>query len=431
MQRANFAKRLTALFLVFCCLFLGTLRAETLSPADRELLNKIQRASLQYFIRLSHKTTGLTKDSSRSGSPASIAATGFALAAIAIGNSRGWISDESAEQQLKKTLRTLLYKAEHKNGFFYHFLDVQTGKRIWNSEASSIDTALLVAGALLAAQYYPGTSIERMAREIYDRIEWRWMMNGTMLMGMGWKPESGFLSYYWDSYNEHLILQALAIGSATHPIPAKAWDEWLRNEDLYNDKRIIHSYSGSLFTYQFAQGYIDFSQLDDRGIDYAKNSRLATLANREYSLSFQKVSKSYSEKSWGLSASVGPGGYKAYGGKPGEGLEDGTIAPYAAIGSLVFTPKESLQAIRHFYFDLGENLYGYFGFKDAFNLDKNWWAEEYLGIDQGITVLMLENFLNDRMAWKKFMALKEIRHWIAKCDLAKKPQPEGLAIPAS
>ena len=431
MRSANFVKRLTAFFLVFCFIFVGTLCAETLPATDRELLNKVEQASLQYFIRLSNKTTGLTKDSSRPGSPASIAATGFALAAIAIGNSRGWISDVSAEHQLKKTLRTLLDKAEHKNGFFYHFLDAQNGKRVWNSEASSIDTALLVAGALLAAQYYPGTSIERMAHKIYARIEWRWMMNGTMLMGMGWKPESGFLPYYWDSYNEHLILQALAIGSAAHPIPAKAWDEWLRNEDVYNNKRIIHSYSGSLFTYQFAQGFIDFRQLDDQGIDYAENSRLATLANHEYSLSFQDKFKSYAENSWGLSASLGPGGYKAYGGKPGEGLQDGTLAPYAAIASLVFTPEESLEAIRYFYSDLGQNLYGPFGFKDAFNLDKNWWADEYLGIDQGLTVLMLENFLNDGIVWKKFMALKEIQHWIKKCALGKKPNPEDFLIPSS
>jgi hypothetical protein len=432
--RVDFLKRFIALCLVLCFPVVN-LQAEELSLTDRELLNKIERDSLQYFIRLSYKTTGLTRDSSRPGSPASIAATGFALAAVAIGHSRGWISDQHAEDQLTKTLKTLLYKAEHKNGFFYHFLDVQTGKRVWNSEASSIDTALLVAGALLAAQYFPGTPIEKMAREIYDRIEWRWMMNNTMLMCMGWKPETGFLPYYWDTYNEHLILQALAIGSSTHPISANAWDEWLRNEDIFNDKRIIYSYSGSLFTYQFPQAFIDFRQLDDSGIDYAENSRLASLANREYTLAEQEKYKSYTNGSWGLSASVGPGGYKAYGGKPGEGLHDGTIAPYAAVSSIVFTPEESLEAIRYFY-SLGQNLYGNFGFKDAFNLDKNWWAGEYLGIDQGISVLMLENYLNDGIVWKKFMALKEIQHWIEKCKLAKKPKvlegkPAEAVIPAA
>ena len=432
MRRADF-KRFTAFVLILCFTFSNWLFAQELSVTDHELLNKIEQASLQYFIRLSYKTTGLTKDSSRSGSPSSVAATGFSLAAIAIGQSRGWISPDAAQKQIEKTLDTLLHKADHKNGFFYHFLDVQTGKRVWNSEASSIDTALLVAGALVAAQYYPGTSIEKMARKIYERIEWRWMMNNTMLMCMGWKPESGFLPYYWDSYNEHLILQALAIGSPTNPIPAKAWEEWFRTEDDFNGKRIVHSYSGSLFTYQFPHAFIDFRELADRGINYFENSRLASLANREYSLSFQEKYRTYSENSWGLSASVGPGGYKAYGGKPGEGIQDGTIAPYAAISALLFTPEESLKAIRYFYYDQGKNLYGSFGFKDAFNLDKNWWAQEYLGIDQGITVLMLENFLNDGAVSKKFMALEEIKRWIEKCGLAKMKIAEDFskAIPAA
>ena len=419
MRRADFKKYVSVLILgIF--LIPQNLSAYEPSRTELELLNKIERDSIQYFIRLSDKKTGLTRDSSRSGSPSSVAATGFALAVIAIGQSRGWIEPKQAEKQIHKTLHTLLTIAAHERGFFYHFLDSQTGKRVWNSEVSSIDTALTAAGALLAAQYYPGTEIAKMAQQIYERIEWRWMMNNSMLMCMGWKPESGFLPYYWDSYNEHLILQALAIGSPTHPIPAKAWEEWLRNEDVYNKKQIVYSYSGSLFTYQFTQAYIDFRTLNDRGINYAENSRLATLANREYSLSFKDKYASYEENSWGLSASVGPGGYKAYGAKPGEGLHDGTIAPYAAISSIVFTPEESIAAIQHFFNEHGENLYGKFGFKDAFNLDKAWWSEEYLGIDQGISILMLENYVNDGAIWKKFMGLNEIKRWVEKCNLTKK-----------
>ena len=422
MRRVDFKKH-AAVFFLAAFLIPQSLSAYEPSRTDLALLNKIERDSIQYFIRLSDKKTGLTRDSSRSGAPASVAATGFPLAAIAIGQSRGWIEPKQAEKQIHKTLQTLLNHAAHEKGFLYHFLDPQTGQRIWNSEASSIDTALVAAGALLAAQYYPGTAIEKMARQIYERIEWRWMMNGSMLMGMGWKPESGFLPYYWDSYNEHLILQALAIGSPTHPIPVKAWEEWARNEDVYNGKQIVYSYSGSLFTYQFTQAYIDFRSLNDRGINYAENSRLATIANREYSLSFKKERASYEENSWGLSASVGPGGYKAYGAKPGEGLQDGTLAPYAALSSIVFTPEESIAAVKHFYNEYGKNIYGKFGFKDAFNLDKAWWAEEYLGIDQGISVLMLENYLNDGAIWKKFMGLNEIKRWIEKCDLAKPVTP--------
>ncbi len=423
MRIANFS----FLFLSFSFVFPFSLQALEISSTDLELLNKIQNASIQYFVRMSDKKTGLTKDSSKSGSPASIAATGFSLAAHAIGQSRGWINPDYAKKQITKTLRTLVSKTEHQKGFYYHFVDVHSGRRVWNSEASSIDTALLVAGALVAAQYYPGTSIDRMAQKIYNRIDWRWMMNGSDFICMGWKPETGFLPYYWDSYSEHMILQALALSSSTHPVPLKTWERWMRPLEEYNGRRIVFSASGSLFTYQFAHAFIDFRKLEDNGINYFENSREASFANREYSLSFRDQYKSYHEKSWGLSASLGPGGYRAYGAKPGAAEHDGTIAPYAAIASIVFTPEKSLEAIRHFYFEQGESLYGIFGFKDAFNLDKGWWAQEYLGIDQGITVLMLENFTNKASVWKKFMQIPAIQEWINKCSLKNEKPAQLLA----
>jgi hypothetical protein len=398
------------------------------SPEDIELLNKIEKDTLQYFIRMSDKNTGLTRDSSQQGSPASIAATGFSLAAFAIGQSRGWIEKEYAQKYIEKTLKTLIHKAAHKNGFFYHFLDMKTGKRVWDSEASSIDTALLLAGALLAAQYYPNSSIQKMAHALYERINWEWMMNGSDFICMGWKPESGFLPYYWDTYCEHIILQALASGAPANPVPSKTWIRWMRHEARYRDKAIIHSPSGSLFTYQYAQAFIDFRELDDQGINYFNNSKLATEANREYSLEFSGQFKSYSKNSWGLSASLGPGGYKAYGAKPGEGLQDGTIAPYAAISSIIFTPELSAAAARYFYETHGEKIYDKFGFRDAFNVDKNWWANETIGIDQGIIIVMLENFLNHGAVWTKFMALPAIQNWIEKNGLKRSEQP---AIQAS
>ena len=390
------------------------------TSGDAELLNKIQKDSIAYFLNHSEKSTGLTFDSSKAGAPASVSATGFSLAAIAIGDDRGWIKSKTARKHLRKTLQTLLRRTDHHKGFFYHFVDSKTGRRVWSSEASSMDTALVVAGALLVAQHYPGTDLERMAWKIYKRVDWQWMMNGSPLICMGWTPESGFLPYYWDSYNELILLQALAIGSPTHPISKQAWNEWLRPEERYQGNNIVFSHSGSLFTYQFAQAFIDFRNLNDRGINYFENSKQAALANRAYSLSFQNQFKSYSKKSWGLSASLGPGGYKAYGAKPGAGLHDGTIAPYAAIASLPFTPKESLAAIRFFHDELGKKLYGDYGFKDAFNLDKKWWAEEYLGIDQGISVLMLENYNNQNSVWKKFMSLEPIQKWIRLCELGSK-----------
>lgn len=404
------------LFLSVAAAFLLFIQSSSLaaeiSQEDRQLLEKIQKDSAQYFIRSSNKNTGLTKDSSRPGSPASIAATGFSLASMAIAQDRGWIPKEYAQKQIQKTLNTLLTKADHEKGFYYHFLDPLTGKRVWKSEASSIDTALLVAGALTAGEYFPGTNIQRMAQKIYERVNWPWMLNGSLLICMGWVPETGFLPYYWDSYNELLILQALALGSPTYPIPPEAWQEWERREDVFNNRKVVFAHSGSLFTYQYSHAFINFKKINDRGINYFENSVQATLANIEYSLSFRNQYKGYTEVSWGLSASDGPGGYKAYGAKPGLGIHDGTLAPYAAISSIVFTPKESISAARFFYENYQTELYGIFGFKAAFNLSKNWWSRDYIGIDQGISVLMLENFLQGGAIWKKFMALPAIQSWI-------------------
>ncbi|MFZ5802087.1 MAG: glucoamylase family protein [Candidatus Omnitrophota bacterium] len=416
--------RIVALFCLAVFAVSPNLYAFEPSSEDRALLEKISKDSFQYFLKMSDKKTGLTRDSSQAGSPCSVAATGFSLASFAIAQERGWIDREYARTYLEKTLTTLLKHADHEKGFFYHFLDMQTGRRVWDSEASSIDTALLVAGALLAGQYFPETTIAAMARKIYERIDWTWMYQpANGLICMGWKPETGFLPYYWDSYNELLILQALAIGSPTHPVPQSAWNAWARRTEVFNGKEIVYSYSGSLFTYQYSHAFIDFRNLADKGIDYFENSKKATTANWEYTLAFQTLFKAYTKDSWGVSASLGPGGYKAYGGKPGQGLHDGTIAPYASLGSIVFTPAESIAAAKYFYNTHRDQLYGMFGFKDAFNLDKHFWAQDYIGIDQGITILMIENFLHQGSVWGKFMALEAVKQWVALCGLAK-PAPK-------
>lgn len=416
--------RSAVFFLAAFLLFSSASFSYDLKPAELKLLEKIERDTLRYFIQQADAGTGLIKDSNRPGAPSSIAATGFGLVALAVGADRGWITHDFAKSRILKTLSTLESRAEHKNGFFYHFLDLRTGKRVWKSEASSIDTALLVAGALVAAQYYPGTEIETLAQKIYARVNWKWMLNDSDLICMGWTPEGGFLPYYWDTYNEQLILQALALGAPSQAVSPETWDAWFRNEDTYLDYKVVYSHSGSLFTYQYPHAFIDFKTLDDAGINYFENSIQATLANRAYSLATEKDYKSYHAYSWGLSATTGPGGYKAFGAKPGEGFHDGTIAPHAAIGSLPFTPKESLDAIKFFYLRLGNKIYGKYGFTGAFNIDKKFYSSEYLGIDQGIILMMIENFLNDGSIWKKFMQLDCIKKWvqIAKLENQKKEE---------
>jgi len=243
------------------------------------------------------------------------------------------------------------------------------------------------------------------------------MRNGTLFLNHGWKPNIGFLPYYWDTYSEHLILQALALGSTTHAVPTEVWDEWERRTDSFNGEEIVYSHSGSLFTYQYAQAFIDFQNLDDGGINYFENSHKATVANQEFCAMNTEEYKSYQNNMWGLSASLGPDGYKAYGARPGVAHHDGTIAPHAVLGSIVFTPEMSTKTIRSMYEKFGDKIYGLYGFKDSFNVDRDWWANEYLGVDQGIAVLMLENFLNDGAVWKRFMRLEPITRWVERTGL--------------
>lgn len=408
---------LTLFFLTAQTISLPAQEVLSISEEDRLLLKKIQKDSFQYFLTHTDSETGLTKDSSRPGSPASIAATGFALVSFVIGSTNGWLSYREAYERIERTFDTLERKAAGEKGFFYHFLDPKTGRRIWHSELSSIDTAILISAVLLAASYFQGTNLEIRAQRLYERIDWNWMRNGTYLFSHGWKPDRGFLPYYWDMYSEHLILQALALGSETYPVPEKVWSEWKRQKDSFNGYEIVHSYTGSLFTYQYAQAFIDFRNLNDDGINYFNNSKNATRVNQAFCALHQNEFQSYQNNLWGLSACLGPDGYRAYGSEPGIGLHDGTIASYAAISSIVFTPSESLAVVRTLYEKYGERLYGPFGFKDSFNLEQNWWADEYLGIDQGITILMLENFLNDGEIWKRFMRLPMIQRWIERTNL--------------
>lgn len=415
-------RKLASLFLIFLTVLTQTqicfAQEFSLSEEDRDFLEKIQRDSVQYFLTYTNPETGLTQDSSAGGSPASVAATGFGLAALAIATTHGWISYREAYERIGRTIDTLEKNLTGQNGFFYHFLDPKTGKRIWKSEVSSIDTALLMAGALLAATYFGGTDLERRIYRLYDRVQWDWMLNGSLLFSHGWKPEGGFLPYYWDIYSEHLILQALAIGSDTHPAPKEVWNTWERLEDTFNGKSVIYSYTGSLFTYQYSHAFIDFKNLSDDGIDYFENSKKAAAANREFAALHENEFTSYQNGLWGLSASLGPDGYKAYGAEPGLALHDGTIAIYSVLSSIVFSPEESISSIRKIRELEGGRLYGTYGFVDAFNLDRKWRAGEYLGVDQGITVLMLENYLYDGAVWKRFMKLEPIKRWVERAELA-------------
>jgi hypothetical protein len=384
---------------------------------DKAFLDLVGKQSFQYFVDCMDPATGLALDKASnikapdfSSSPASIAASGFGLASLAVGAERGWMDREEARKRVLNTLRFFSTKMESVHGFYYHFVDMRTGKRVWNCELSSIDTALFLAGALTAAEYFGDGEIKKLADELYARADWKWMANGGKFLCMGWKPESGFLTSYWDDFNESMVMYVLALGSPTHPLKGDSWRAIQRLRGVYGGHELIMA--GPLFIHQFSHIFIDFKGKSDGFADYFLNSREATLANRRFCMDNSEEYKTYGKNSWGLTACIGPDGYMAYRAPPGPVSHDGTVAPAAAAASIVFTPEESLAALKHFYKEHKAKLWGRYGFADSFNLDRGFWAEDAYGINQGPMLLMLENYRSG-LVWQAFMRLPAVQAGMA------------------
>ena len=363
--------------------------------SDDQLLDLISRKAFDYFQMEKDRATGLVRDRASnfrrgsSNAPASIAATGFGLTALGVGVERGWIDKATAQESARRTLEFFWKQAPQEHGFFYHFLDPRTGKRSAKSELSPIDTALFLAGALFVAEYFDDPGLRQLTDQIYGRVDWPWMMHDGKTLALAWSPEEGFNRRRWDHYDESMILYLLAIGSSAHPIDASAWKEIARPVGSYAGYRVIQM--PPLFTHQYSHIWIDFRNKNDGFADYFQNSINAARANREFCIRQSSRFSSYGPNSWGLTASDGPFGYKAYGAPPGWAIHDGTVAPTACGSSIVFTPDESMACLRHFYEELGDQLWGSYGFSDAFNLDKKWFSDQALAIDQGPLLLMIEN----------------------------------------
>ncbi len=387
------------------------------NQADEKFLDEVQHRAFLYFWEQSDPGTGLTKD--RAGNfgggdrgIASMAATGFGLTALTIGESRGWISREQAYARALTTLRHLRFRQAHVEGWFHHFVDGASGEPLPASEVSSIDTALLLAGALTVGRHFAGTEVERLAREIYERVDFPWMMTDggakpeSRTMSMGWTSK-GFIEARWNAYSEHHILYLLGLGSPTHPLPAASWRAWKRPEE-----GPLTGASGPLFTHQYSQLWLDLRGWKDEGQDYFANSVEATLAHRAAAIAAQKDYKTYGPRCWGFTACDGPDGYRAYGAYPGGHEHDGTIAPTAAGGSMAFTPELSVAALRYMKEEYGDRIWGRYGFADAFNADPRWrerfnveglWrSPDAVGIDQGAILLAIENARTGGV-WTKFM----------------------------
>ncbi|WP_226388699.1 glucoamylase family protein [Penaeicola halotolerans] len=392
-----------------------------------QFIRQLKEDTFHFFWDIADNETGLIPDRAPTESFSSIAAVGFGLTAYIVGVENGYISRFEAVQRVKKTLEFLKSLPQSNSsiqvggykGFFYHFLDMNTGYRYREVELSTIDTALLMAGILSCQSYFDGDtedelSIRNVADELYRAVDWQWAMNDKAKMSLGWIPEEGFLPFEWTGYNEAMILYILGLGSPTYPLDESVWPAWTSTYEVGSFQGFTHINFGPLFGHQYSHIYIDFRGINDDytatlGFDYFENSRRATLSNRAYCIENPGRFRGYSENIWGLTASDGPGNvqeggqvfydYRARGAARNYQVDDGTIAPTAAGGSYAFTPEESKKALSAMYSIYGDRLYGAYGFKDAFNPTyiygetnaAGWIAKDYLGIDQGPILLMIEN----------------------------------------
>jgi hypothetical protein len=446
-------RRIFALLLavsLFGCAVAPAPAPQLTGPADdRALLDDVEHRSFGYFWDLADPQTLLIPDRAPTPSFSSIAAVGFGLTAYGIGAERGYVPRARAAERTLATLRSLLAMKQGPEprgvsgykGFFYHFLDMRTGERFKTVELSTIDTSLLMAGVLFAQSYFDRddateSAIRSTAEELYERVDWPWEQARNPAISMGWTPEEGFHTYDWRGYNEAMIVIILALGSPTHPVAASAWGEYTKTDrwgTFYGQDHILFA---PLFGHQYSHVWIDFRGIRDEvmrahgsdGFDYFENSRRATIAQHAYAVDNPNGYRDYGDHIWGLSACDGPmdatitidgrsrtfHSYTARGATAGDIRDDGTITPTAAASSIVFTPELSIPAIREMSRRYGSRLYAKYGFLDAFNptlrtsqgvtsghVDpaQGWFDVDYLGIDQGPIVAMIENYRSE-LVWK-------------------------------
>jgi hypothetical protein len=405
-----------------------TARRRARTDGDEEL-HTLQRDTFRYFWQETSPSNGLIRDNTQSDDiPASIAGVGLALSSYPVAVERAFVTRARVLERTLTTLRFFWNAPQGKmpdatgyRGFFYHFLDVTTGRRAWRSELSTIDTTILIAGALTAAAYFDRQTddereVRRLADALYRRVDWQWAQNGHATVSHGWKPESGFLRYHWDGYNEALILYVLGLGSPTHPLPKAsylAWTSTYQWKKLYGHEFL---YGAPLFMHQLSHLWIDFRGIQDafmrrQAIDYFENSRRATYVNRQYAIRNPKGFLGYGAHAWGITASNGPGpitrrvrgvtrrffGYVARG--VPYGPDDGTLAPWAVVASLPFAPEIVLPTLQH-YSETYPPMANEHGLVCSFNPTlpsrgsgtSCWISENHFALDQGPVILMIENY---------------------------------------
>jgi hypothetical protein len=383
----------------------------SLTPDDDQFLNDLEQANFQFFWQQADPKTGLVKDRCKAHSPdtgivGSIAATGFGLTAICIADKRGFIHTPEAQDRVLTTLRFLWKKLPNHRGFFYHFGNVNTGERVWDSEVSSVDTAILLCGILSCRAYFHHAEIIQLAHDIFNRVDWTWLSEDTSLLPHGWTPEVGFLPSRWDYYSELMMMYLLGLGSYSHPLKADTWNAWKRLTFEYDGLRYIGSFA-PLFVHQYSQAWFDFRGKRDNYANYFQNSVIATDAHRLFCLELAKQFPDYSDELWGITASDSENGYVIWGGPPAMGPIDGTVVPSAAGGSIPFLPQATMRVLRNIK-QRYSSAWCPYGFVNAFNPLNNWYDDSVIGIDTGITMLMAEN-ARTGFVWSTFMKNPEAR----------------------
>lgn len=469
--RASTLIRLLTLTLTFALATQSALAEPLLNPdvgsaleisgvgEDDPLLEDLSRRTFQYFWDTTNKKNGLAPDRFPTPSFVSIAAIGFSLTAYVVGAEREYVKRAQATDRTLKTLRFLAKapqgpeptgKAGYQ-GFYYHFLNPKDGLRFTGSELSTVDTALMLGGVLLAQSYFDGPSraereIRALADRIYQRVDWQWAQSRPPAISHGWLPETGFLAHDWDGYNEAMLVYVLALGSPTHPVGPEAWKQWTASYDQnwgkFGGQELLSF--GPLFGHQYSHVWVDFRGIQDeymraKGIDYFENSRRAAYAQREYANQNPMQWRGYDAKIWGLSACDGPAsteqlyngqkrgfyGYAGRGTTAVHSIDDGTIAPTAAIASIAFAPEIVIPTIHAFRERYGDHLYKKYGFLDSINPsftytdvkmqygqivgDVGWVASDYLGIDQGPILAMLENYRSG-LIWRVMQKNPYVQH---------------------
>jgi hypothetical protein len=396
-------------------------------PTDEEL-GRLQWTTVLYYLHETNPDNGLVRDKTDPNAPCSIAAVGLLLATLPAVVSRGVVIRKFAAKMARRRLRSLLdlphgpgLDAAGYKGFFYHFLDIETGRRVWNCELSTLDSAFLFAGALTCATYFDGDTqdeadVRRLADELYGRADWNWARNGGPTLTHGWRPESGFIQHRYEGYDEGLLLYILGLGSPTHPLPLESYPAYCATyqwKEIYGRELL---YSGPLFTHQLSHLWVDFRGIRDafmrqRGSDYFENSRQATYVQQEYAVRNPMGFEGYGTHCWGFTACDGPGWtrrivhgierqfYDYYARGAPFGPDDGTVAPWVVVASLPFAPEIVVPTLRKFA-RLNLGMTARYGFKPSFNqtftmedTPTGWWVTPYhFGIDQGPVVLMIENY---------------------------------------